>query len=167
MKKTLFVLVAVVMVATLLASCGPKAPSGEALVTVKGKIGAKNVGETYVLDQAAFDANSVELIYNDPWMGDGLKYKGILLKDLIKLVKPTSEVTKVALVAVDGMTLDIALADAQKYDLMLPRWVDGVLLTEENGGPVKLAVPEDGKDKNGGPLADENWMWWIKSVEFK
>jgi hypothetical protein len=167
MKKTLFVLVAVVMVATLLASCGPKAPSGEALVTVKGKIGTKNVGETYVLDQAAFDAKSVELTYNDPWMGDGLKYKGILLKDLITLVKPTSDVTTVSLVAVDGMTLDIALADAQNYDLMLARWVDSALLTEENGGPVKLAAPEDSKDKNGGPIKDENWMWWIKSVDFK
>ncbi len=51
---------------------------------------------SYVLDQAAFDAKAVELTYNDPWMGDGLKYKGILLKDLIDLVKPAADATTIS-----------------------------------------------------------------------
>jgi hypothetical protein len=96
-------------------------------------------------------------------MGDGLKYKGILLKDLIALVEPGSAVTTVALICTDGKEYDIALADAQNYDITLARWVDGNLLTEENGGPVKVAYSDDAK----AVYPDENWAWWVVSVEFK
>jgi len=163
MKKSLFILVAVAMFATLLVGCGTPAPVGEALITVSGKIGKTNSGDNYVLDQAAFDAKSVELTYNDPWMGDGLKYKGILLKDLITLVKPKSDVTTVSLIATDGKAFDIALADAKQYNIILARWVDGALLTEANGGPVKVAYSDDAK----ATYPDTQWAWWVVEVKFK
>jgi len=161
MKKNLYILVAIVIFATLLAGC--TAAPGEALLTVKGDIGKTNSGNNYIIDQATFDSESVELTYNDPWMGDGLKYKGILLRDLADLVKAGSGVKTISLVATDGKAFDVAMADAQKYDIMLARWVDGQLLTEENGGPVKVAYPDDAK----GTYPDEQWAWWIVSVEFK
>ena len=161
MKKNLYIVLAIVLFATLLAGCAAK--PGDSLITVKGDIGKTNSGDNYVLDQAAFDSKSVELTYNDPWMGDGLKYKGILLKDLIALVKPDSGVTTVSLVATDGKAFDIALADAQNYDIMLARWVDGNLLDESNGGPVKVAYSDPAK----AVYADENWAWWVVSVDFK
>jgi hypothetical protein len=165
MKKIVYVTLAVVLFASLLTSCGAKsnATLGASLVTVKGKIGATNSGSNYILDQAAFDSKSVELTYNDPWMGDGLKYKGILLKDLVSLVKANSAATTVALICTDGKEYDIAMADAQQYDIMLARWVDGTLLDESNGGPVKVAYPDGAK----ATYPDENWAWWVVSVEFK
>lgn len=161
MKKNLYIVLALVLFASLLVGCGAK--TGDALITVKGSIGNTNSGSDYVLDQAAFDTNSVELVYNDPWMGDGLAYKGILLKDLITLVEPGSDVTTVALICTDGKEYDIAIADAQAMNIMLARWVDGNLLTEENGGPVKVAYSDDAK----AIYPDENWAWWVVSVEFK
>jgi hypothetical protein len=161
MKKILYVLLAVVLFASFAAGCAKK--PGDAVLTVKGDIGKTNSGKTYVLDQAAFDSKSVEMTYNDPWMGDGLKYKGILLKDLITLVKPGSGVKTVSLICTDGKAYDVALADAQKYDIILARWVDGGALTEENGGPVKVAYPDDAK----ATYPDENWAWWVVAVQFK
>ena len=150
--------------ATLLVGCGGgNAEVGEALITVKGDIGKTNSGDNYILDQAAFDELSTELVYNDPWMGDGLAYKGILLKDLIDLVKPGDDVTIVSLVATDGKAFDIALADAEMYDIILAHWVDGNLLDEGNGGPVKVAYPDDAK----ATYPDENWAWWVVTVNFK
>jgi hypothetical protein len=161
MKKNLYIVLAIVIFASLLSGCAAK--PGDALITVRGDIGKTNSGSNYILDQAAFDANSVELTYNDPWMGDGLKYQGILLRDLITLVKPGPDVTIVSLVCTDGKAFDIAIADAQTYDIMLARWVDGTLLDESNGGPVKVAYPDDSK----AIYPDENWAWWVVAVEFK
>ncbi len=161
MKKNLYIVLAIVLFASLLAGCAAK--PGDALITVKGDIGKTNSGNNYILDQAAFDSKSVEITYNDPWMGDGLKYKGILLKDLIALVKPDSGVTTVSLIATDGKAFDIALADAQNYDIMLARWVDGSPLEESNGGPVKVAYPDDAK----ATYPDDSWAWWVVAVEFK
>ena len=164
MKKSMYVFMAIAIFATLLVGCGGgNAEVGEALITVKGDIGETNSGETYVLDQAAFDELSVEMTYNDPWMGDGLAYKGILLKDLVDLVKPGDDVTIVSLVCTDGKAYDIALADAEMYDIVLAHWVDGTLLDEGNGGPVKVAYPDDAK----ATYPDENWAWWVVAVEFK
>jgi hypothetical protein len=164
MKKSMYLIMAIVIFATLLVGCGGgNAAVGDALITVKGDIGKTNSGNTYVLDQAAFDKNSVELTYNDPWMGDGLKYKGILLKDLVNMVKPGSGVTTVSLICTDGKAYNIALADAKAYDIILARWVDGNALDESNGGPVKVAYPDAAK----ATYPDENWAWWVVSVEFK
>ncbi|NPV56134.1 MAG: hypothetical protein HPY76_05590 [Anaerolineae bacterium] len=161
MKKSLYLILVLALFAGMLAACGQK--TGDALLTVKGSIGKTNSGSNYVLDQAAFDEKSVELTYNDPWMGDGLKYKGILLKDLIAMVEPASDATTISLVATDGKAFDIAISDAEMYDIMLPRWVDGALLTEENGGPVKVAYPDDAK----AIYPDEQWAWWIVSIDIK
>jgi hypothetical protein len=161
MKKNLTIILAIVLFANLLTGCAAK--PGDALITVKGDIGKTNSGDNYVIDQATFDSLSVELTYNDPWMGDGLKYKGILLKDLIDLVKPGNDVTTVALICTDGKEYDIALADALNFDIILAHWVDGITLDEGNGGPVKVAYPDDAKSI----YPDENWAWWVVSVEFK
>jgi hypothetical protein len=162
MKKLVYLLIIMTVIATLLASCAPKKP-GESVLVVTGKIGKTNSGSDYVIDQATFDAKSTELTYNDPWMGDGLKYKGILLKDLITMVKPASDVTTVRLIATDGKAFDIALADAKNYNIILARWVDGTPLTAENGGPVKVAYSDDAK----ATYPDEQWAWWVVKVEFR
>lgn len=161
MKKSLYIIVAIAIFAALVAGCTAK--PGDALITIKGDIGKKNSGDNFVLDQATFDSKSVELVYNDPWMGDGLKYKGILLKDLADMVKPGSGVKTISLIATDGKAFDIALADAKQYDIMLARWVDGEPLTEENGGPVKVAYSDPAK----AVYPDENWAWWVVTVQFK
>jgi hypothetical protein len=168
MKKFSLILVVMLLLGLTLTACGggstsETAPVGEALVTVSGMIQNTNSGDTYVLDEAAFDATSVEEVYNDPWMGDGLTYKGILLSDLITLINPTAEATTISLVAVDGMSLDIPISDANQYHIMLAHWVDGEMLANDTGGPVKVAFPDDAS----GTYTDEQWMWWITTIEVK
>lgn len=161
MRKHFYIVIAFAIFATLLVGCG--AELGEALITVKGDIGETNSDDTYILDQAAFDENSVEYTYNDPWMGDGLTYKGIVLKDLIEMVEPGDDVTTVTLICTDGAEYDIAIADAEEYDIILARWVDGTELDESNGGPVKVAYPDEVEET----YPDSNWAWWVVEVEFK
>ncbi|HVN53166.1 MAG TPA: molybdopterin-dependent oxidoreductase [Anaerolineaceae bacterium] len=165
MKKTILFVLATILMMSLLVGCAAQNTSGSttgpALVTVKGKI----ANGSYVLDQAAFDANSKELKTFDPWVGDKGKdvtEKGILLKDLITMVKPSSDVKTVSLIGTDGKAFDVAFEDAQKYDIMLSHWVDGTMLDQKNGGPVKAAYPKDATN-----YKPENWAWWVVTVEFK
>ncbi len=166
MKKILFVVLAAAMLGTLLVGCAGQsgaAPttSGPTLITVKGKIAAG----TYLLDQAAFDKNAKEGPYFDPWTGKAGKdvtFKGIMLKDLITLVKPASDAKTVSMIATDGKAFDVSLADAQNFNIMLARWIDGTPLEEKTGGPVKLAYPKEATQ-----YTPEQWAWWVVSVEFK
>ena len=164
MKKFALILIVLVVIAGTLASCAQKkADLGPTLIKVTGKIGNTNSGTDYVLDEAAFTGKSVELTYNDPWMGDGLKYKGILLKDLIDMVKPASDAKTVSLVATDGKAVDVSLDDAKKWDIMLVHWGNGTVLDEKTGGPVKVAFSADARQT----YADEQWMWWLVEAKFK
>jgi hypothetical protein len=98
MKKYVLIVVSILLVASMLAGCGSKAAS---LITVSGKI----ANGTYELTEATFTANATELQYHDPWVGDSgsdVMEKGILLKDLITLVKPSADAKTVALICTDG-----------------------------------------------------------------
>lgn len=163
MKKLTILAITLILVASVLSACQKQAALGETLLKITGDIGKKNSGETYVLDQAAFDEKAVELTMDDPWMGDGLKYKGILLKDLIDMVDPADDATVLSLIATDGKAVDVAIEDAKKWDIMLVHWADGTLLDEKTGGPVKIAFPADAR----GTYADEQWMWWLVEVAVK
>jgi len=162
MKKFLFVFVLAVVLNTLLVGCSPKVV-GNVLVTVKGKI----AGGTYLLDQAAFDKNSTEETYNDPWMGNGLVCKGIMLKDLIVMVKASTDAKTISLITSIGKVIDIPKDLGTRYDIMLARWEGGVLLDERNGGPVKIVYPQDAIASRDPTFTNENWAWWIVSIEFK
>ncbi|NMB90093.1 MAG: molybdopterin-dependent oxidoreductase [Chloroflexi bacterium] len=170
MKKGFQYILMLVLLAAVITGCTTSTPTAEptaeptagpALVTVSGKI----ANGTYVLDQAAFDAHSKEVDCFDPWVGDSGKdvtEKGILLKDLIDLAQADSDATTISLVATDGKAFDIPIADAQQYDIVLAHWVDGEMLAEDGGGPVKLAYPKDATSYTA-----DNWAWWIVGAEIK
>lgn len=164
MKKTILVVISLFVIASLLAACGGAAkPTGATLLKVTGDIGKTNDGSNYVLDEAAFEANSVELVTDDPWMGDGLNYKGILLSKLIEMVKPGSGVTTISVIATDGKAVDVKIEDAKAWNIMLVHWADGVVLDEKTGGPVKIAFPAEARAS----YPDEQWMWWVVEIKFK
>lgn len=162
-----FVMLALVILASALVGCAkkeePAATLGPALLTVSGKMGAPNSGDKFVVDEAFFNSKSVEAKIDDPWMGDGLTYKGILVRDLLTAMKVPDDAKTITVVATDGKGLDISIADAKKWDIMLAHWVDGELLKEDTGGPVKVAFPADARTT----YADEQWMWWLTTAEVK
>jgi hypothetical protein len=160
MKKSLLIVVSMLLVFTMLVGCGSTAKS-PSLVTVTGKI----ANGTYDLTEATFTAHSTELQYHDPWVGTSgsdVKEKGILLKDLIALVKPTADVKTVALICTDGKEYDVSMADAQQYNIMLSHWVAGTVLDNKTGGPVKVAYPAEAK-----AYTNDSWAWWVVKVNFK
>lgn len=158
MKKSLSIVLVFLMIAGMLAACGAKAPS---ILTVTGKI----TGSTKDLTEADFTAHATEITFHDPWVGDSgsdVKEKGILLKDLASMVSADSAATTVALICTDGKEYDVSMADAQQYNIMLVHWVDGTVLDEKTGGPVKVAYPVEATN-----YTNDSWAWWVVKVEFK
>jgi len=167
MKKMFFVILVAVMLVSALASCAPKeepaAAVGPALLTVSGKLDKPNSGSDFVLDQAYFDSKSVEVKMDDPWMGDGITYKGVLIRDVLTAAGVPADAKTFRVVATDKKGLDIAIEDAKKWDIMLARWANGDELKEDTGGPVKIVFPADSRQT----YTDEQWMWWLTTAEVK
>ena len=164
MKQILFRAAAVFLIATLvLTGCGKRLKQGEAVVTVTGKIGETNKGDAYVLHQLDFDTHSVTAGYNDPWIKDTVTYKGLLLKDILSIVKASPEAKEMVFKNMNGQTYTISLGDAVGWEIMLARWANNQLLFQDNGYPSKLVFPEAAKEEYGADM----WAWWVNAIEIK
>jgi hypothetical protein len=166
-KRVLFV---VLLVALLSAGCGPKAtpipegltaPTGDVILTISGEVGTPNAGDLCQFDAALLDRFAIEQTIDDPWMGDGLVYRGVTLAKIWELCGAAADAAAATLVATDGMEVVIAAEDLQAWPIMLAYQVGGADLVEETGGPVKLVFPAEARDT----YADEQWMWWVAEVK--
>jgi hypothetical protein len=159
-------LVPLVLISTLLlvACAGDKglpAPTGNVILKVTGDIVNPNVDDECQFGAALIEQYAVDQTIDDPWMGDGLEYRGIPLSKLWELCGGSEEATVAMLVAKDGMTVEIAREDLKQWPIMLAYQVGGTDLVDEVGGPVKLVFPAEAR----GTYTDEQWMWWAAEVK--
>ena len=68
-------------------------------------------------------------------------WKGVLFTEVLKLVKPRPEVKHALVLAEQGYTANIPLEDLRRPNVLFAFDHDGVPLTAEHGGPVRLIVP--------------------------
>ncbi len=133
------------------------------MVTVTGKIENTNRGDSYILHQLDFATKATTASYSDPWIKDTIVYKGLLLKDILKIVKPDSGATEMVFKNTNGQTYTVSIGDAQSWDIMLARWANDQLLFQDNGYPSKLVFPEVAKEEYGA----DKWAWWVNAIEIK
>ena len=136
------------------------APTGDVILTVSGDLAAPNVDDTCQFDADLFDQYATEQTLDDPWMGDGLVYRGLTLDTIMELCGGSADVETISLVASDGFANDIAAADLMEWPIMLAYQVDGIDLMEETGGPVKLVYPAEARET----YSDDQWMWWVEQM---
>ena len=138
-------------------------PTGDVILVVTGDIANANVDDTCQFDADMFDQYAVDQTLDDPWMGDGLEYRGMLLSDIWALCGGSDEATIATMVASDGMTIEIAKEDLEAWPIMVAYQVGGEDLIDDLGGPVKLVYPAE-----AGETYDENqWMWWLVEVQIQ
>ena len=140
---------------------GLSAPTGDVILKVTGDIAGGNVGDECQFDTAMFDQYAVDQTLDDPWMGDGLEYRGLLLSDIWELCGGSDEATTAVMVANDGMTINIAKEDLDAWPIMVAYQVDGENLVDELGGPVKVVYPAEA----GETYNDDQWMWWLAEIQ--
>ncbi|NTW09646.1 MAG: molybdopterin-dependent oxidoreductase [Anaerolineaceae bacterium] len=163
-RNYLFIFAIIFMILSLgLAGCSKRPKQGEAVVTVTGKIGNTNRGDSYILHQLDFATNATTASYSDPWIKDTIVYKGLLLKDILKIVKPDSGATEMVFKNTNAQTYSVSIGDAQSWDIMLARWANDQLLFQDNGYPSKLVFPEAAKEE----YPAEMWAWWVNSIEIR
>jgi hypothetical protein len=149
---------------TPLPAAGPlPAPAGDVILKVTGDLEMPNVGDECHFDADLFDTYAIEQTLDDPWMGDGLEYRGLTLAKVWELCGGSDEATAVVLVAEDGMTVEIAAADLMEWPIMLAYQVGSEDLINDLGGPVKLVFPAEARET----YLDEQWMWWVAEIQIK
>ena len=68
-------------------------------------------------------------------------WKGVLFVDVLKLVVPKASARHVLVLAEEGYTANVPLQDLLRPNVLFAFDHDGVPLTAEHGGPLRLIVP--------------------------
>ncbi len=68
-------------------------------------------------------------------------WRGVLFTDVLKLVKPKPGAQFALMLAEEGYTANVPLADLQQPDVLFAFEHDGAPLPAEHGGPLRLVVP--------------------------
>lgn len=145
------------------------APTGEVILTVSGAISVTNTAEnTLQLDMATLEKfGLVKYAINDPWLNAYNTYTGVLMSDFLKVIGADPKATQVHIVALDDYQVDIAIADIQKWPVLLATQVNGAAMDVANNGPTRIIFPFDQYKDIDLVLYKDLSIWNIATLEVK
>jgi hypothetical protein len=140
----------------------PPAP----ILKITGKVSATNDGDALALDVPSLEKlGLVTYKARDPWLEKDLEFSGILLTDLLSMAGADADATSLHLTALDDYQVDISIADAKRWPLMLATQTSGAPMSVEDKGPTRIVYPAD-------PSIDvlktkDLWIWQLTTIEVR
>lgn len=139
---------------------------GKIILTLSGKIGEKNAGNTAVFDLAMLEKLPQQTFTTKtPWDKQPIQFTGPLLRDVLAAAKATGSTIKA--VALNDYKTAIPIEDAQKYDMVLAYKMNGELIPVRTKGPLFIIYPFDSKPELKSTLYFERSAWQLKSMDIE
>lgn len=141
------------------------APKAPIILTVTGKIGAKNQGDQIAMDLPALEAvGTAEYAISDPFENRKIVYRGILMRDLLKLWQVDKSAQTLHIVAINDYIVDVPVQEMQEYPVIFALQADGQYMKPDYHGPAMLIYPLDSYKLD--PVATmKKLIWQIKSID--
>jgi hypothetical protein len=142
------------------------APAGDAVLTMSGRISSTNDPNGLALDLSTIeDMGLVRYTVHDPWLDDDLEFTGVLVTDLLRVAGAAPDATSLRITALDDYMVEIPIADAVRWPIMLATQTDGAPMAIEDKGPTRIVYPAN-------PEIDtlktkDLWIWQITTIEVR
>lgn len=119
-----------------------RAPTQAVLVTFSGQISRRNLGDDAVFDAAMIDSLPAhEFRTWSPWFKEPMTFRGPRLKTVLEAVGAKGQTLH--MVALNDYAVDVPFSDAEQYDPILARRINGKVLGVRDKGPLFLIYPFD------------------------
>jgi hypothetical protein len=142
------------------------APKERPVLTVSGKIGVKNAGET-----ARFDMKMIESLpqhsftTSTPRFDKPVKFTGPLLSDVLAAVKASG--TTISAVAINDYKINIPLTDIAQFQVIMARQIDDKDIPVREKGPLFVVYPFDSSAELRTSTYYERSIWQLKALEVR
>ena len=139
-------------------------PSATVVLTVRGKVGRSNDGTA-----AQFDMPMLErlpqrsLTTRTPWYDGPRKFTGPLLRDVLQAAG--AEGTTIRAVALNDYKIDIPVADAQRFDVVMARLINDQAIPVREKGPLFIIYPFDDRAELRVPQYFSRCAWQLRTLE--
>lgn len=139
-------------------------PSSTVVLTVRGKVGRSNDGTA-----AQFDMPMLErlpqrsLTTRTPWYDGPRKFAGPLLRDVLQAAG--ADGTTIRAVALNDYKVDIPVADAQRFDVVMARLINDQAIPVREKGPLFIIYPFDDRAELRVPQYFSRCAWQLRTLE--
>lgn len=141
-------------------------PSGPVVLTLSGQVRSPNAGT-----QALFDMPMLERLpqtsftTTTPWFAQARRFTGPLLRDVLREAGAFGTVLHAR--ALNDYRVDIPYQDAQRYDVVLARLLDGQPIPVRSRGPLFVIYPFDSQDELRSPVYFSRSAWQLSGIEVR
>jgi hypothetical protein len=142
-------------------------PANEPILTVTGKIGTTNSGDTIQMDLATIEAVGV-IAYrvDDLFEEREIDFEGVLMRDLLELWQVADDAETAHFVALNDYVVDIPVVELREYPIMFALKADGEYMQPAYRGPAMIVYPMQYYNFDLAVIR-WNWIWQIKSIDFR
>jgi hypothetical protein len=141
-------------------------PKGKPILSVSGKIAAKNLGDRAAFDMAMLEAlPQHSFVTRTPWFDKPVKFTGPLLADVLAAVKASG--STVDAVAINDYRISIPVADVRKYEVIVARLIDGQPMAVREKGPLFVVYPFDSAAELRTSTFYERSIWQLKALDIQ
>jgi len=171
LRRAFAMTVAVIAAVLLVTAPGPvsasmEKPSGRIILSISGAISETNDGSDAVFDRAALRALGMHpLVTTNPFETGLQRFEGVLLSDVLNHVGASGK-TIIAR-ALDGYTVEIPVADAARYPILLAMVWNGREMTVRNKGPLWIVYPVDQFDELKKEVYSIRSIWQLTRLTIK
>ena len=139
-------------------------PKGRVVLTVSGRIGIRNAEKTAEFDMdmlAALPQHTFST--KTPWYPEAHKFTGPLLRDV--LAAAGAQGKNLRAIALNDYKVDLPVADALKFNLVLARLMDDKPMPVRDKGPLFIIYPFDADEALRNERYYSRAAWQLKAID--
>lgn len=157
------------LAAGLLTASGARAlepPGGAVVLTLTGQLRSTNDGA-----QAQFDMPMLERLpqasftTRTPWYAQARQFTGPLLREVLRAAGAHGTLLRAR--ALNDYRVDIPFEDAQRFDIVIARLLDGAPMPVRDRGPLFVIYPFDLVPELRNAVYYNRSAWQLRSIEVK
>lgn len=160
------VLSAILMLAGIAGAWALNAPAEKPMLTISGKIGVTNNGNTAQFDRAMLESiGMVSFVTNTPWYKEPTLFEGVPLAKLMEAVAAKGE--RLAVVALNDYSAEVPMEDVAKYNVILAIKRNGEYMPVRDKGPLFVVYPFDSNPDLKNQKFYSRSVWQVARIEVR
>ena len=140
------------------------APTGPVVLSISGALALANRNGRADFDMAMLERlPQRSLRVETPWYGGARRFSGPLLRDV--LAAAGAKGSTLRLIALNDYSVDMPFDDAQRYDVILARELDGKAMSVREKGPLFVMYPFEAQPQLRNAVYFGRCVWQLRSIE--
>jgi len=140
------------------------APTGPVVLTISGRIRSPNAARSAQFDMAMLQQlPQTSFTTTTPWYAQARQFTGPLLRDVLR--EAGANGTVLHALALNDYRVDIPMEDAQRFDVIIARLLDGRAMSVRSRGPLLIIYPFEAQPELRSPTYATRSAWQLRSIE--